>query len=86
MFLIFCLFYKITVSCITKGVTEPQIKLMMIRCLEMIDQIYSSISIVLYINDCNSVTLEWEEATKGLPFPRPKLTSKLGGSEAFGNC
>ena len=63
MFLIFCLFYKITVSCITKGVTEPQIKLMMIRCLEMIDQIYSSIKLI--------VTLQfyiWEEATKGNHF------------------
>ena len=61
--LVFCLFYKI-VSCIAKCVTELHIKLMMIiRLLEMIDQIYSSIKLI--------VTLQfyiWEEATKGNHF------------------
>ena len=47
--LVFCLFYKIIVPCITKRVTEPQIKLMMIRRLEMIDQIYSHMRSVMVI-------------------------------------
>ena len=40
--LVFCPFYKIIVSCITKCMLDLQIKLMMIRSLEMIDQIYSA--------------------------------------------
>ena len=47
--LVFCLFYKIIVSCITKCVTESQIKLMMNRCLEVIDQIHSSIRSMIVI-------------------------------------
>ena len=31
LLLVFCLFYKVIVSCINKCVTEPLIKLMMIR-------------------------------------------------------
>ena len=41
--LVFCLFYKIIASCNIKCVTEPQIKLMMIRQLEITDQKYISI-------------------------------------------
>lgn len=37
--IVFCLFYKIIVSWITKGGTEPQIKSMMIRQPEMINQV-----------------------------------------------
>ena len=42
MLLVFCLFYKIIISCIIKYVIEPQVK-WMIRWLEMIGQRYSSI-------------------------------------------
>ena len=44
IFLLLCLFYKIISSCITKCVTELPIKIRMIRQLEMINQIYSSVS------------------------------------------
>ena len=40
---VFCLFYKIIVSCITKCMTEPPTKIMMTRLLEAVDQIYSSV-------------------------------------------
>lgn len=49
----FGLFYKIIVSCITKCVTETQIKLMMIRPLDTINQI-----LFYMINDCTSVTVD----------------------------
>ena len=39
---VFCLFHKIIVSCITKCMTEPLTKIMMIT-LEAVDQMYSSI-------------------------------------------
>ena len=39
---VFCLFHKIIVSCITKCMTEPPTKIMMIT-LEAVDQMYSSI-------------------------------------------
>ena len=44
--IVFCLFHKIIVSCITKCMTEPPMKIMMTRL-----DIYM-------INDCNSVTLD----------------------------
>ena len=40
---VFCLFYKIIVSYITKCMTEPPTKIMMTRQLEAVDQIYSSV-------------------------------------------
>ena len=43
MLFVLCLFYKIAVSCITKCVTESPMKIMMIRGLEMVDQIYNSL-------------------------------------------
>ena len=39
----FSLFYQVTVSCITRCMTEPQIKVIMTRELKTIDQIYSSV-------------------------------------------
>ena len=39
----------IIVSCIIKCVTEPQIKSMMIRQLEMTDQIYSCIRFMIML-------------------------------------
>ena len=39
---IFCLFHKIIISCITKCMTEPSTKIMVIR-LERVDSTYSSI-------------------------------------------
>ena len=39
---IFCLFHKIIISCITKCMTEPPVKIMMTR-LEAVDQMYSLI-------------------------------------------
>ena len=39
---VFCLFYKIIIICIPKGVTEPPTKMMMTR-LEAVDQMYSCI-------------------------------------------
>ena len=41
--LVFCLFYKIVISYLTRCVTEPLIKIVMTRQLKMIGQIYSSI-------------------------------------------
>ena len=40
--IVFCLFYKIIISCITKCMTELPIILMMTR-LEAVDQMYSSV-------------------------------------------
>ena len=40
--IVFCLFYKIIISCITKCMTELPIRLMMTR-LEAVDQMYSSV-------------------------------------------
>ena len=47
--LVFCLFYKIIISFITKDMTEHPIKIMMTRQLETIDQIYSFIISVILI-------------------------------------
>ena len=65
IFLLLCLFDKIISSCIAKCVTEPPIKIRMTRQLEMINQIYSSISSVIII------TRLWrrEEATRRSHFP-----------------
>ena len=40
MIYVFCLFYKIIVSCVTKCMTEPPMKIIMTR-LDSVDQIYS---------------------------------------------
>ena len=37
---VFCLFYKIIVSCVTKCMIEPPMKIIMTR-LDSVDQIYS---------------------------------------------
>ena len=50
--IVFCLFHKIIVSCITKCMTEPPMKIMMTRL-----DIYM-------INDCNSVTLDMGRCNK----------------------
>ena len=51
MLFVLWLFYKIVVSCITKCVTEPPMKISNLKQLIKY--------IVLYmINDCNSVTLD----------------------------
>ena len=42
MLFVFCLFYKIIFSCITKCMTEPQMKIMRTR-LEAVDQMYNSV-------------------------------------------
>ena len=57
--------YKMIGSCIAKCVAEPPIKIRMTRQLEMISQIYSSISSMIII------TWLWirEEATRGSHFP-----------------
>lgn len=49
VFLVVCFFYKVIVSYITKCVTGPQIKLIMIMKFEMTDQIYSPIKSVIVI-------------------------------------
>ena len=40
---LFCLYYKIIVSCITKCMTEPHAKIIMTQQLEAVDQIYGSV-------------------------------------------
>ena len=65
--LVFCLFYKIIVSCFTKCVTEPQIKLTKIWRLETIDQIYSSIRPTVVI----VLLLDMGRGNKREPFPGP---------------
>ena len=56
---VFCPFHKIIVSCITKCMTEPPMKIMMTRL-----DIYM-------INDCNSVTLDMGRCNKREYFPGP---------------
>lgn len=81
MLLVFCLFYGIIVSRITKRETESPVKLMMISWLEMTDQIHSPI-----YQWYNSVTLDMGRDNKKELYSGPQQTSRTGGQEALGYC
>ena len=80
MLLVFCLFYGIIVSRITKCETESPVKLM-ISWLEMTDQIHSPI-----YQWYNSVTLDMGRDNKKELYSGPQQTSRTGGQEALGYC